>query len=123
MLVIIQNDTDQALRLDQIQVEYTGVDGRRLDATPAPEVQALGGVRKPSMPSGSPLPRIKRKSPLSAWEIEGRAFGAKMLPAHEPASGFFYFQTNHRPGSKFYLTGIREAATGKDILYFEVPFK
>jgi hypothetical protein len=123
VLVILQNDTDQALRLDQIQVEYTGVDGRRLDATPAPEVQTLGGVRKPTLPTGSPIPRIKHKSPLSAWEIEGRAFAAKMLPAHESASGFFYFQTNHRPGSKFYLTGIREAATGKDLLYFEIPFK
>ena len=59
------------------------------------------------------------KSPLNEWEIEGR-FAAKLLPAHESANGFFYFQTSHRPGSKFYLTGIKKAATGEDILYFEV---
>ena len=44
-----------------------------------------------------------------------------MLPAHESANGFFYFQTEHRPGAKFYLTGIKVASTGKDILYFEIP--
>lgn len=122
VLIIIQNDTDQALKLDHLEVEYTGVDNRHVDATPASEVQTLGGPpERPSMPSGSPLPRLrKHKNPLNTWEIEGRAFAARMLPPHESASGFFYFQVNHRPGSKFYLTGIKVAATGKDILFFEV---
>lgn len=121
VLVIIQNDTDQALKLDQIEVEYTGVDDRHVEATPASEVQTLGGPERPSMPSGSPLPRLhKHKNPLSAWEIEGRSFAAKMLPPHESASGFFYFQTSHRPGSKLYLTGVKVAATGKDIQFFEI---
>lgn len=121
VLVIIQNDTDQALKLDHLEVEYSGIDGRRVEATPAADVQTLGGGRRPSMPTGTPLPRLKHKSPLSAWEIEGRSFAAKMLPAHESANGFFYFQVDHRPGSKFYMTGIKEAATGKDIFYFEIP--
>jgi hypothetical protein len=122
VLVIIQNDTDQALKLDHVQVEYTGVDNRHVEATPPSEIQTLGGpTRTPSMPSGSPLPPLrKHKNPLSAWEIEGRAFAAKMLPPHEAASGFFYFQTAYRPGSKLYLTGVKIAATGQDILFFEV---
>src|SRR5712691_6758282 len=41
VLVIIQNDTDQALKLDGLEVQYTGVDGRHVDATPASEVQVL----------------------------------------------------------------------------------
>lgn len=120
VLVIIQNDTDQALRLDHIEVEYTGVDGRHVESTPASDVQTLAGARRPPM-GGNPLPipRKAPKSPLNAWEIEGRAFAARMLPPHESANGFFYFQTNHRPGSKLYLTGIKEAGTGKDILFFE----
>jgi hypothetical protein len=121
VLVIIQNDTDQALKLDHLTVEYTGVDNHHVDATSVYEVQTLGGVPPPKMPNGSPIPHRKYKNPLNAWEIEGRAFEAKMLPAHESASGFFYFQTAHRPGAKFYLTGIKEAATGKDIFFFEVP--
>jgi hypothetical protein len=123
VLVIIQNDTDQALKLDHVEVEYTDAGNRHVEATPASDIQTLGGpLKQPSMGNGSPLPKLrKHKNPLSAWEIEGRAFAAKMLPAHESASGFFYFQTNHRPGSKLYLTGVKIAATGQDILFFEVP--
>jgi hypothetical protein len=122
VLVIIQNDTDQALKLDHVQVEYTSADRQHVEATPADEVQTLGGPAKPpSMGNGSPLPKlIKHKNPLSAWEIEGRAFAARMLPPHESANGFFYFQTDHRRGAKFYLTGIKVAATGQDILFFDV---
>src|SRR5258706_7162045 len=121
VLVIIQNDTDQALKLDHLTVEYTSADNRHVDAIPPYDVQTLGGVPPPKMPSGSPIPHKKYKNPLNGWEIEGRAFAAKILPAHESANGFFYFQTIHRPGAKFYLTGIKEAATGKDIFFFEVP--
>jgi hypothetical protein len=122
VLVIIQNDTDQALKLDHLQVEYTSADHQHVEATPAEEVQTLGGPAKtPSMGNGSPLPKlIKHKNPLSAWEIEGRAFAARMLPPHESANGFFYFQTDHRRGAKFYLTGVKVAATGQDILFFDV---
>jgi hypothetical protein len=122
VLVIIQNDTDQALKLEHVDVEYTRPDNRQVEATPADEIQTLGGPPKqPSMGNGSPLPKlIKHKNPLSAWEIEGRAFAAKMIPPHESASGFFYFQTEHRPGAKFYLSGIKIPASGKDLLFFEV---
>src|SRR5271163_3845559 len=44
VLVVIQNDTDQALKLDHIEAEYTGVDGRHLENTPASDVQTLGGT-------------------------------------------------------------------------------
>lgn len=122
VLVIIQNDTDGALKLDHLEAEYTGVDGRHVEATPASDIQTLGGAERPNVrpPTTIPLPR-KRKSPLNTWEIEGRGFAAKLLPAHESASGFFYFQTSHHSGSKLYLTGIKDASSGKDILYFEFP--
>src|SRR5271165_5699500 len=42
ILVIIQNDTDQALKLDHLQVEYTDADGARVEATPSDEVRTLG---------------------------------------------------------------------------------
>ena len=122
VLVIIQNDTDQTLKLDKLQVEYTGGDGRHVEATPGPDVRQLGGAERPNLPTGSPLPRLhKHKNPLDVWEIDGRAFNATLLPAHDSVNGFFYFQTDYRPGSKFYLTGIKIASTGQDILYFEIP--
>jgi hypothetical protein len=95
-----------------------------VEATPAADVQTLGGVDRPKI-TGSrypiPLPRKSGKSPLNTWEIEGRSFAAKMLPPHESASGFFYFQAEHRPGAKFFLTGIRDAASGKDFFFYEIP--
>jgi len=54
-------------------------------------------------------------------QFEGRAFGAKMLPPGESAHGFVYFFTGHRTGSRIYLTGIQQAATGKELFYFDVP--
>src|SRR5579872_800350 len=60
VLVIIQNDTDQAVKLDRLEVQYTGVDGRHVDATPASDVQVLGGPERPRMPNGSPLPPLKK---------------------------------------------------------------
>ena len=125
VLIIIQNDTDQALKLDNLEVDYTPANGRHLEATPASDVQVLGGAPRPKMPGGQgtpiPLPHKKYKNPLNTVEIEGRAFSVKLLPPHESANGFFYFQTEHRPGAKFFLTGIKEAATGKDITFFEIP--
>jgi len=124
ILVIIQNDTDQALKLDHLDADYTGVDGRNLEATPADEVKTLGGPDRPNVPVGRPIPiHRKHKNPLDVWEIDGRSFAAKLLPPHESANGFFYFQTTHRPGSKFYLTGIKVAATGQDVFYFDIPLQ
>jgi len=124
VLVIIQNDTDQALKLDRLEAQYTGIDGHQLEATPAGEVQTLGGAERPNVPVASPIPiHRKHKNPLDVWEIDGRSLAAKLLPPHEAVHGFVYFQTTHRPGSKFYLTGIKVASTGQDIFYFEIPLE
>jgi hypothetical protein len=44
-----------------------------------------------------------------------------MLPPKETASGFFYFRAPYRSGSKLFVRGIREAATGNEWFYFEIP--
>jgi hypothetical protein len=87
----------------------------------------LNGTRQPNVVTG-PLPTAgphlsKHKNPLDAWEIEGRAFSAKMIPSGESAGGFFYFQTGHRPGSRVYVTGLEEASSRRELLYFEFPLK
>jgi hypothetical protein len=64
-----------------------------------------------------------KKNPLDAWEIEGRAFSAQMLPPGQSAFGFFYFQTAIQTGSTLYLNGIEEAKSGKELFYFEVPLQ
>jgi len=124
VLVVLENATGKALRLD-LQAEYVRPDRKHLDAVPPQDVGHLQGAQRPRMPGTSPnpipLPRKAKKSPLDIWEIPGRAFSVHMAPVGESVSGFFYFQTPHEPGSKLYLTGIKDAASGKDYFYFEVP--
>jgi hypothetical protein len=123
VLVVIQNDSDKAIRLDRLKAEYVGPNRDRVDATPAKDVRYLRGPERPGVitgPGGKPK-ILSKKNPLNAWEIEGRAFAAQMLPAGQSASGFFYFRTGVQRGATIYLNGLAEAASGKELFYFEIP--
>ena len=125
VLVILENETGKALRLD-LTAEFETADNKHVQALSVDEVQHLRGVTKPPKLSGGkplpiPFPTRAKSGPLNVWEIEGRAFAAKLLPVGERAYGFFYFEAEHEPGSKLYLTGIRDASTGQDYFYYEVP--
>jgi hypothetical protein len=122
VLVVIQNDSQQSIRLDNLTVEYVGPNGNHVEATPASDVRYLHGPSRPVVMPG-PLPAPHGKNPLNVWEVEGRAFAAKMLPAGNSGSGFFYFQTGLQRGSVIYLSGMKEAGTGKELLYFEIPLE
>src|SRR4051794_8557348 len=125
VLVVIQNDGKEAIRLDRLKVEYVGPGNQRVEATPSREVRYARGPQRPSVTPG-PGGRVaikSKKNPLDAWEIDGRAFAAQMLPAGQAASGFFYFQTELQPGATVYISGMREASTGKEIFYFEAPLQ
>ena len=125
VLVIVQNDTNESLRLDRLQVVYQSFDGKRIDATPAADVPfTVESPKRPNNPVPNPIPiKKKHKNPLAGGEIETRAFAARMLPPRETAYGFFYFQAHRRPGDSVYVTGIRLAGSGKDVFYFEIPVK
>jgi hypothetical protein len=125
LLVVIKNDGSRTLRLEKMRVEYVTSDRSHVDATPAKDVPYVNGARQPKVVNG-PIPGTgtkitKIKNPLNNGEIAVRAFSAPVLPPGEQATGFFYFQSGHRPGASAYVTGIQEAATGKDLLYFEIP--
>jgi hypothetical protein len=127
VLVIIQNDTGKALRLN-LTAQFVDAGNHHIDAMPASDVVLFDGANKTSWKTGSstpplPLPRKQKHGPLYAPEIEGLAFSAKLVPAGESVRGFFYFQAGNDPNAKIYLTGIKDAASGKDYFYFEVPFE
>jgi len=125
VLVVIQNDGKEAIRLDRLKVEYIGPGHQRVEATPPKDVRYARGPQRPSVTPG-PGGRVaikSKKNPLDAWEIEGRAFAAQMLPAGQSASGFFYFETELQPGATVYLSGMREAGSGKELFYFETPLQ
>ena len=118
----MRNDGKDAVKIDRLHFVYTLPDGRRIEATPAGEVKFIHGTRAPnSLPVGI---RIKRtpKNPLAEWEIEGRAFAAKMLPAGQSASGFVYFQVEQTSAAaSVYISGLEDPVSGKELYYFEIP--
>jgi len=121
VLVVIQNDGDKTIRLENLHVEYVGRNAR-VEATSPRDVRYAQPPSQPKIPMG-PIGGRPRKNPLDAWEIEGRAFAAKMLPPGNTASGFFYFGTDLEPGATLYLSGLSEAESGKQLLYFEIPLQ
>lgn len=121
VLVIVQNNSGKALRLD-LKAEYIDPSGRHIDAIPPQDVAFE--AKSPQRPSvtGSPLPLPKKKNPLlNAWEIAGRGFSARMVPAGESVHGFFYFHTQLQPNAQLYLNGLSEAQSGAELFYFEIP--
>src|SRR5215813_4037159 len=98
VLVILQNDTGKALKLD-LKAEFEDAANRHLDAMPPADVTLWDGSRNKSWKTGSsplpplPLPRKPKKGPLHVPEIEGLAFSAKLVPAGDSVRGFFYFET------------------------------
>lgn len=124
VLVVIQNKSKNAVRLEKMHFEYQLPDHSRVDSIPASDVKYSQGPNRPKLYSG-PLGNLKvggNKNPLAAPEIEIRAFAAKMLPPGETASGFVYFETDiTSAGASVYISGLQDASTGKDLYYFELP--
>lgn len=126
ILIVMQNDSKEALDLKNVTFEYVGVDQRHIENTPAKDIPYLEGAKRPrygpGIPSPIPLPKGNpNKSKLNMPEIEGQSFSARMLPAGDNAHGFLYFQARHWKGGRLYINGIRVAATGKQLFYFEIP--
>jgi len=125
ILVVIKNDTGKALRLN-LQTELVDVQNHRLDPMPPGDVVLFDGAinKSWSIPQPSPIPFPRHKGgPLDTWEIEGRAFTAKLVPDDESVFGFVYFNSALRPDSYLYVKGLADAASGKEFFYFEVPFE
>ncbi len=125
VLVVIQNDGKQSIRLDKMKAEYVAPNGDRVTATPASEVRYLRGAQRPAVvtgPAGAVASRMK-KNPLADSSIEVHALAAPMILAGNSASGFLYFQTGIQKGGTIYLTDITEAGFGKELLYFEIPLQ
>ena len=123
VLVVIQNDTKQTISLADMKVEYVAPDRSRVEATPAADVPYLKPPKRPSFAGQYPIPLPKKKSPLLNPVIGERAFAAKMIPPGDSAHGFFYFQSGHRSGSQLYITGLKEAQSGKELFFFEIPLR
>lgn len=126
VLVVIQNDGPDAIRIDRAVFTYVLPDRKRVESTPASELKYLAGVKQPKPiagPIGIKLGKSS-KNPFAEWEVEGRALSAKILPPGQSASGFVYFQAPvDSDASTLYINGLVNAGTGAELYYFEIPLK
>jgi hypothetical protein len=122
VLVSFQNDSGQTIQLKNMKVEYVLSDGQRVEATPASDVRYAKPPSRPNV-TGTPLPLPHGKNPLNEWQIEGHALAAEAIPPGNAAFGFLYFQAPLRQGATLYLSGMVNAATGKELLFFEIPLQ
>jgi hypothetical protein len=126
VLVVVRNDGANALRVDRVRFVYQLPDRTRIESTPAADLKFLRGAKQPNNNPVPALGGIKlgkgNKNPLAAWEIEGRAFSAKVVPPGQSASGFVYFQTPATSeAASMYISGLVNALTGNELYYFEIP--
>lgn len=125
VLVVIENKRDKSLSLENLEVSLVGADNRHVAAVGPDQLFYLGadGKRNPQKKLPLPMPLPKKKNPMNSLDIVSRAFSAKMLAPGDTASGFFYFEAKPENGDSIYLNGLRDARSGKEIMYFEFELK
>ena len=132
VLVVINNDSDDAYDLKNLKVRFVMSDREGIDPMTAEDLKYF-------QPDGSqprerprylpPLPGLNKpkvkKGPLAKTSISDREFKAPVIAPHSTVSGFFYYATGTQPdpipGAAIYLSGIRNLKTGQDLFYFEIP--
>jgi hypothetical protein len=131
VLVVITNDSDDALSLEKLQVRFIEAGREGLEPIPADD---LAYVKASSKPKERPayIPRLPglgkpkvKKGPLADEIIVQRAFNAPIVAPHSSASGFFFYLTGSDPdpvpGSQMYISGLRNLTSGEELFYFEIP--
>lgn len=119
VLVVVENQRDKSINLEDMKVSLVAADGRHVDAMNPDDIQFLG---KKHRPSATPYPRLpipRKGNALASPELADRAFSAKMLPPKDSANGFFFFEARPEPGDKLYVSGMKDARSGEEIMYFE----
>lgn len=125
ILLVIENNRKAPLDVKSLRVTYRARGEQEIEATPAVEVKyAGGGPSKPKMPGTTPypipIPTRKKKGPLWNDIIDERSFAAKMIAPGESASGFVYFQTEYHGGVTITVAGLRDSASGQDLIFTEI---
>jgi hypothetical protein len=125
VLVVIENKRDRAIDIQYLKVELVASDGRHGQPVPPEDLMHLAeqGKKPPKLGGGGPLPfpLPKKKNPFNSLEVVTLAFSAKIVPANDSVSGFFYFQAKPEEGDSLYLSGVRDERTSKELLYYEFP--
>ena len=125
VMLVVENSSAGAIRVDHIKLEYVAQGDVRVENTPARDLKFLRGANEPKYspgPTGG-VHVARNKNPLGEWEIEGRAFTADMVPPNDKAGGFFYFQTAPHGSAKVIVSGLVDARSKQELFFFEIPLR
>ena len=92
VLVLIQNESGQALALDRIKVELMTVDREKVEATPAADIKYLSGPQQPKMTTMEsygmfwPMARIRASTLAALWAPSTRIRGFSRIISMRPGS-------------------------------------
>ncbi len=120
VLLVIKNNRSKALDLNGLEVKLVPKAGQSVIPIEPGDVASIAKPAKSPDVSPSRIPHI-RKDSMDSLAIVENAFMAKIVPPGQQVSGFFYFQAHPEPSLKFLVQGIFERASGKQIVYFEIP--
>jgi len=129
LLLVITNNSDKAVRLDNLKAEFITYNRQKIEPTAARDVAVR--MRKKAQTSGSiPVPRPRITLPGMGGESDRgsdvltNAFEVRMAVPQSTVVGFLYFDMgrlqNWASGSKLFLTGMRWANNGQELMYYEV---
>ena len=130
--LIISNDSDKALMLDSIKVEY--ITGGRVKLPPATQDDIFRRIARPGKAASQPTVRLPipgpRKRPTAinpdaAAEVQSALFVGVPVTPHSTNSGFLFFDVldieNPKANAHIYISGIR--AGTKELFYFDIPLQ
>ncbi len=128
--IIVTNDGDKPISLEQARINFITGDGEKIAAAEPEDVERRAtNVGNPATSVRLPIPGIstkpKSKDPKIEADFQEFEYQAIVVEAHTTRAGFLFYDvrglSGPLKGAKLYLRRL-QAADGKDLFYFEVPF-
>jgi hypothetical protein len=128
--VIVTNDGDKPINLEQARIHFITAAGDKIPAAEPEDVERRAtNVKNPSGGVKLPIPGIstkpKSKDPKIEADFHEFEYQAIVVEAHTTRAGFLFYDvdgiSDPLKGAKLYLRKL-QAADGKDLFYFEIPF-
>jgi len=128
--VIVTNDGDKPISLEQARIHLITANGDKIPAAEPEDVERRatniqnpsGGVKLP-IPGITPKP--KSKDPKIEADFHEFEYQAIVVEPHTTRAGFLFYDVeglnDPLKGGKLYLRRL-QAADGKELFYFEIPF-
>jgi hypothetical protein len=126
--IIITNDGNKPINLEQARIHFITAGGDKIPAAEAEDVERrttdVKGVTGPKIAVPG-LPKPKSKNSKVDEDFAEFEYQALVVEPHTTRAGFLFYDVenlnNPLKGAKLYLRRL-QAADGKELLYFEVPF-